>query len=47
MTLARLFEDRPQFRLTARERNGFTARELSDIGISRSDLPSGKRRTVR
>ncbi|WP_153003625.1 MULTISPECIES: DUF1127 domain-containing protein [Aureimonas] len=47
MTLARLFEDRPQFRLTARERNGFIARELSEIGLSRSDLPSSKRRTAR
>jgi uncharacterized protein YjiS (DUF1127 family) len=47
MTLARLFEDKSQFRPNARELNRLTARELSDFGMSRSDMPSTSRRSAR
>ncbi|ALN74965.1 MULTISPECIES: DUF1127 domain-containing protein [unclassified Aureimonas] len=43
MTLARLFEDKTQFRPNARELNRMTARELSDIGMSRFDMPTARR----
>ncbi len=47
MLLARFFEDRRQMRRTARELNSLTARELSDLGLTRADIPSVARQSVR
>lgn len=47
MNLSRFFETRRQYRQTTRELNRLTARELSDLGIVRSDIPAIARQSVR
>lgn len=47
MNLSRFFENRRQYRETARELNRLSARELSELGILRSDIPTLARQSVR
>ncbi len=47
MTLARSFSNWRQYRNTAAELNRLSQRELSDLGIARSDIPAIARQAVR
>ena len=47
MSLARSFNAWRQYRNTAAELNRLSQRELSDLGISRSDIPTLARQSVR
>ena len=47
MNLSRFFENRRQYREMARELNRLSARELSELGILRSDIPTLARQSVR
>ncbi|ALN75730.1 DUF1127 domain-containing protein [Aureimonas sp. AU20] len=47
MNLARSFNAWRQYRSTANELNRLSQRELSDLGISRSEIPDIARQSVR
>ena len=47
MSLARSFQTWRQYRNTAAELNRLSQRELADLGISRSDIPTLARQSVR
>lgn len=47
MSISRTLKSWRQYRSTVSELNGLTARELSDLGISRSDIPNVARQAVR
>ncbi|WP_082684380.1 DUF1127 domain-containing protein [Aureimonas ureilytica] len=47
MSLARSFSTWRQYRNTAAELNRLSRRELSDLGIARSDIPAIARQAVR
>jgi uncharacterized protein YjiS (DUF1127 family) len=47
MNLTRSFNAWRQYRNTANELNRLSQRELSDLGISRSDIPALARQSVR
>ena len=47
MSLARSFQTWRQYRTTAAELNRLSQRELADLGISRSDIPTLARQSVR
>ena len=47
MGIVRSFQSWRQYRNTAAELNRLSQRELSDLGIARSDIPSIARQSVR
>ena len=47
MNIARTLRNWRQYRNTVSELNGLTQRELSDLGISRSEIPAVARQATR
>ncbi|GGE13874.1 hypothetical protein GCM10011390_36260 [Aureimonas endophytica] len=47
MNLSRSFQTWRQYRATVNELNSLNQRELADLGICRSDIPTIARRAVR